>query len=74
MAARMNMLKLLQEVEGFAAFPGRRPQPRPTPAMLLQLRNPYYRNPAAEPKRSVIRIRMDEPEDIETPVAIRRIG
>jgi len=69
MAARMNMLKLLQETEGFAAFSSRRPQ-RPAPALLLQFRPMRFRaNPSRA--RRVIRIDVQEPVDVGTPVPIR---
>lgn len=70
MAARMNMLKLLQEVEGFAAFSSRKPQSRPPTALLLQFRPLRYRQKAAKPAR-IIRIRMLEPIDVGVSIPIR---
>jgi hypothetical protein len=69
MATRMNMLKLLQEVEGFAAFPALRSPARPNP-LLLDMRSFRFR-PFKAPARSIIRISMQEPLDVGQPVPIR---
>jgi hypothetical protein len=70
MAARMNMLKLLQETEGFATFSSRRPQNRPAPALILQFRPMRFRaNPSTA--RRTLRIDVQEPVDVGTRVPIR---
>ncbi len=67
------MLKLLQEVEGFATFTNRRPQARQTGALLLQLRPIRFRGANAPAKR-ILRINMQEPPDIPHEVPIRHIS
>jgi hypothetical protein len=69
MANRMNMLKLLQEVQGFASFTRRRPAPRHTGALLLQLRSINFRR-ANAPRRRILRINVQNPPDIPRPVQI----
>jgi hypothetical protein len=69
MATRMNMLKLLQEVRGFAQFPTLPADPGPTGPLLLQFRGPRSRRAQARRKK-VIRIDMQEPTDIPRPVPI----
>ncbi len=66
------MLKLLQEVEGFATFTNRRPQSRQAGALLLQLRPIRFRGANAPAKRT-LRIDMQEPPDIPHEVPIRRL-
>ena len=72
MANRMNMLKLLQEVHGFATFTRRRPAQRHTGAMLLQLRSINWRG-ANAPRKRILRINMQDPPDIPRPVQITHI-
>ena len=70
MAVRMNMLKLLQEVEGLAAFPNRRTPPRTPSGVMLQLRRiKFAKNPSLA--KRVLRVRFLEAPDIGTPIAIR---
>ena len=71
MATRMNMLKLLQEVRGFAQFATRPIEPRPGP-LLLQFRNRLRR--ATAKRKRIIRIDMQEPPDIPQPVRITYLG
>jgi hypothetical protein len=72
MATRMNMLKLLQEVEGFATFTTRRPQGRPNGAFVLQLRSINFRRSIGRSRR-IVRVDMQEPTDIASPVAIKHL-
>jgi hypothetical protein len=72
MANRMNMLKLLQEVRGFANFTSRRPQARQAGAMLLQLRSIRFKG-ANGPRRRTLRIIIQDPPDIPHPVKIVHI-
>jgi hypothetical protein len=69
MAARINMLKLLEEVRGFAHFPAKPPVPRPSNPLRLQ-----FSGPAARPLRArvkyLIKIDMQEPANIPDPVPI----
>ena len=69
MATRMNMLKLLQEVRGFAQFITRPSETRPGGPLLLQFRGSTRRKAAARRKYN-IRILMQEPIDIPHPVPI----
>jgi hypothetical protein len=68
MAAKMNMLKLLQEVKGLAQFATRADEPRPTSPLLLQFRGPARRR--ALRRRYIIKVRMQDPIDIPHPVRI----
>jgi hypothetical protein len=67
----MNMMKLLQEVRGFAEFTGPRPQPRSPNPFILQLRPPNFRPVAV--KRQTIRIDMQDLPDIPHPVKIAHL-
>ena len=69
MATRMNMLKLLQEVRGFAQFPSLPAESGPTGPLLLQFRGPRSRKSSARRKK-FIRVDMQEPTDIPHPVQI----
>jgi hypothetical protein len=72
MATRMNMLKLLQEVSGFADFTLRRRPNRQPGALLLPLRWRTLRG-AKEARKRIIRIDMRDLPDIPHPVAIRHV-
>lgn len=69
MAGRMNMLKLLQEVRGFAQFPAKPAQPRQPSPLSLQYRGRRAR-PLAPKEKRVLRISMREKIDIPSPVPI----
>jgi len=70
MAVRMNMLKLLQEVEGLTDFPNRRTPSRPANGVMLHFRRiRFARNPSLA--KRPLRVRFLEAPDIGTPVAIR---
>jgi hypothetical protein len=69
MAARMNMLKLLQEVRGFAQFAHQASPPRPAGPLLLEFRGTSRRRAVVRRKLN-IRISMQEPPDIPQPVPI----
>ena len=51
MAAKIRMLKLLQEIRGFAEIAKRRPQPRAPGLVLMQMRSHVIQ--AALPKRKL---------------------
>ena len=73
MATRMNILKLMQEIHGFARITHRRPQPRPPGLFLMQIRANGL--PTALPKRKLnIVIQMQEPADIPHPVKINHLN
>ncbi len=72
MATRMNILKLMQEIHGFARITHRRPQPRPPGLFLMQIRAQGL--PLALPKRKLnIAIQMQEPPDLPHPVKITHL-
>lgn len=58
------MLKLLQEVQGLNQF-GSRQTPR-TDVLFLPVRHPF----TPQKRKQIIRIRIQEPTDIPTPVEI----
>ena len=70
MAGRMNMLKLLQEVRGFAQFPAKPSQPRQPSLLSLQYRGRIARI-AASRHKFALRVDMQEPVDIPQPIPIR---
>jgi len=63
------MLKLLQEVSGFAQFTTKSNELRPNNPLLLQFRSATRRKAAARTRRTV-RINMREQPDIPQPVPI----
>jgi hypothetical protein len=67
------MLKLLQEVRGFAQFRGQPIEPRPASPLLLQFRGALRRRGPSR-RRYAIRIEMQEPPDIPHPVPIIHLG
>ncbi len=71
MATRINVMKLLQEVRGFAELTNRRPQNRLPGPLLLQANWSGSRRPG--PHKRIVRIHMDNPPDIPHPVKIHYI-
>lgn len=69
MATRINMMKLLHEIRGFAVMNHRRPQPRSPGLVLIPLRSRLLQGPGLRPKR-VIPIKMQIRPDIPAPVRI----
>jgi hypothetical protein len=69
MATKMNMLKLLQEVRGFAQFTSRPIEPKPTGPLLLGYRGLMRRKRVSRQKH-FLKIEMKEPTDIPHPVPI----
>jgi len=61
MAAKLKMLKLLQEMRGFAQITNRRPQPRPPGLYLLQLRSHLTGATSPQGKRTLV-IDIEEPQ------------
>jgi hypothetical protein len=72
MATRINMLKLLQEVRGFAQFAHGPSAPRQAGPLFLEFRGSGRRKAVLRRKIS-LRIQMQEPIDIPHPVTIRHI-
>lgn len=70
MATRMNMMKLLQEVRGFAELTNRRLPARPLGPLLLELRSARSKT-AYSRRRWTLTISILEPPDIPHPVPIK---
>ena len=68
MAAKLKMLKLLQELQGFAEVTNRRPPPRSIGLALMQLRS-HMTATRLPPRRHIITIDVTEPA--ETPHSVR---
>jgi hypothetical protein len=72
MATRINILKLMQEIHGFARITHRRPQPRPPGLFLMEIR--AHGSSGALPKRKLnIEVYAPEPSDLPHPVKINHI-
>ena len=67
------MLKLLQEVRGFAQLTNRRPLTRAPVPLLLQWHGPGLRIAEARRKKT-IRVHIQEPQDIPRPVPITYVN
>jgi hypothetical protein len=70
MAGRMNMLKLLQEVRGFAQFPAKPAHPRQPSPLSLQYRGRIARIVAGRQK-FMLKVDMREPVDIPQAIPIK---
>jgi len=69
MATKAKMMKLLQEIRGFAEITYRRPPTRPPGLFLIQMRS--HAAQSAPPKRKlIIPIRLDNDPDFAHPVKI----
>ncbi len=72
MATRIKVMKLLQEMKGFAEITNRRPQTRSVGPLMLQLRSSALR--AATPKRKrTLTIDVQDRPDIPNPVKITHL-
>ncbi len=72
MAAKMKMMKLLQEIRGLAELTNRRPQPRPLGLFLVQMRSHITQTSNQNRKRSIA-IGGPAPTDIPHPVKITHV-
>jgi len=72
MATKIKMMKLLQEIRGFAQITNRRPQPKPPGLFLMQLRSHVLQSTFPR-RRLVIPIDLQEPLDIPHPVKITHL-
>jgi hypothetical protein len=68
MAAKIQMLKLLQEIRGFAELSNRRPPPRSPGLLLTQIRAHMPQN--ASPKRR-LSIRIDPQDRTDVPYRVK---
>ena len=72
MAAKVRLMKLLQELRGFAQLSQRRAQPKPPGLFLVQLRS-QINQPVSRRRRLTIPIQMHEGPDIPNFVKITHI-
>jgi hypothetical protein len=73
MAAKMNIMKFLQEVRGLAEFTGRRPASKPSAVHLMQFRS-HLPASGYSRRRFTIRIAMKDGPDIPTPVSVTHVS
>jgi len=73
MAAKIKMLKLLQEIRGFADVTNRRPQPRSPGLVATQMRSHVIQATLPRRKLSVSTDKRDHP-DISRPVKINHVS
>jgi len=73
MATKIKMMKLLQEIRGFAQITNRRPQPKPPGLFLMQLRS-HVLQATSSRRRLTIPIDLQEPPDIPHPVKITHLN
>jgi len=72
MAAKMKLMKLLQEIRGFAEVSNRRPHPRPLGLFLVEMRSHMTPHATPNPKRSIA-IQAPAVADIPRPVKITHL-
>lgn len=72
MATRIKVMKLLQEMRGFAEISNRRPQSRSPGLYMLQMRSQVLRATLSK-RRQTISIEMQNRPDIPDPVKIRHV-
>jgi hypothetical protein len=73
MAAKLMMLKLLQELHGFAEVTNRRPPPRSVGLALMQLRS-HMAPTRLPPRRRTITIEVKELAETPHPVRITHLA
>jgi hypothetical protein len=72
MAAKIRMLKLLQEIRGFAEIAKRRPSPRSPGLVLMEMRSHVVQ--ATLPKRKLsVQMDLQDRLDISRPVRINHV-
>jgi hypothetical protein len=72
MAAKIKMLKLLQEMRGFANVTNRRPPPRPPGLLLAQMRSQVVQASLVRRRLSIAMDKQDHPA-LPHPVKINHI-
>ena len=72
MAAKVLMMKLLQEMRGFAEFTNRRPPPRTPGLFMMQLRSGLTR-PTLPPRRRSILVDVQDLAETPHPVKITHL-
>ena len=73
MAAKAKMMKLLQEMQGFAEISNRRPQPRSPGLFLMQLRSHTGHTVLPRRKQSIL-INVQDLSEIPHPVKITHLS
>ena len=73
MAARVLMMKLIQELHGLAEFTNRRPQPQSPLLAMIQLRARMSQG-KLPPRRHSLPIQVTELADLPHPVKITHLG
>jgi hypothetical protein len=73
MAAKINMLKLLQEMHGFADMAQRHAQPKPASLVLMQIRSKFSHTRLPSTRRSIA-IDVKDLADVPHPVRITYLG
>ena len=68
MATKIKLMKMVQQVQGYAQITNRRPAPRPPVLYIMQLREQLAQ--AAVPKRRLA-VQADAKESAYTPLAIK---
>ena len=72
MATKINLMKLLQEMNAFAELGHRHPTPRPSPLFLVQLRT-HLAETSRSRRRLVVSVDLKDSLDIPHPVTINHI-
>jgi hypothetical protein len=72
MAAKVRIMKLLQEIRGFAEISNRRPQPRQPGLFLIQLRS-HVTHATATRRKQIISVDVLDRPDIPHPVKITHL-
>jgi hypothetical protein len=72
MATRANILKLMQEIHGFARVTHRRPQPRPPALFLMEIRSQTHYSELPKRKLNIV-FQMEELADFPHPVKITHL-
>ncbi len=72
MATKMKIMKLLQEIRGFAEITNRRPQPRSPGLFIVQLRSHMLQTTGPRRKRNIAIDMLNHP-DIPSPVKITHV-
>jgi hypothetical protein len=73
MAAKVRIMKLLQEIRGFAEITQRRPQPRQPGLFLVQLRS-HVNHASSLIRKHIIAVDMLDRPDIPHPVKITHLS
>jgi hypothetical protein len=73
MAAKVRILKLLQEMRGLAEITQRRPQPRQPGLILIQLRSHTAASSSSSRRKQIISVDSKESPNLPDPVKITHL-